>query len=232
MQIVSTPLSEELEQERKFENFTSEFATLTTVFDPVSTQDREGIVTPIEINVNVIEHHNDDSDFSSDDSVADPSFVALSDITNLRPLSPENMEWFPEREIEEKSNKRKRKGNPNNWQRVKNMRQRMMGDEYVGFKKDGTKYVQNDSKPARIMGPVCMSRRCFSGKAMYCSKLTEEVRSEIFKAYWKMSWQEKKMYVSSMVDKKPTTRKTKSSNSRRSDTKIYYLKVNDKKEFV
>lgn len=32
-----------------------------------------------------------------------------------------------------------------------------------------------------------------------------------------------------MVDKKPTSRKTKISNSRRSDTKMYYLKVNDKK---
>lgn len=35
-----------------------------------------------------------------------------------------------------------------------------------------------------------------------------------------------------MVDKKPTSRKTTNSNSRRSDTKIYYLKVNDKKERV
>lgn len=35
-----------------------------------------------------------------------------------------------------------------------------------------------------------------------------------------------------MVDLKPTTRKTKNSNSRRIDTKIYYLKVNNKKERV
>lgn len=115
---------------------------------------------------------------------------------------------------------------------MKNKRQRMLGEEYTGFKKDGNKFVQNDPKPARTMGPICMSMRCFSGKAMYCSKLTEEVRSEIFKAYWKMNWQEKKIYISSMVDQIPTTRKIKRSNSRRSGTKIYYLKVNDKKERV
>ncbi|KAJ8712479.1 hypothetical protein PYW07_005321 [Mythimna separata] len=217
------------------QNLTSEFTTLTTVLDPALTQNEDDRITyPIELNVNVIEHNNDGLDFPSDDSSADPSFVLLSDITNLKPLSPENVEWFPEREIEQtsKKNNKRRKGNPNNWERTKNKRQRMMGQEYTGFKKDGNKYVQNDPKPAKTMGPLCMSSRCFGGKAMYCSKLTEEVRSNIFKAFWNMSWQEKKMYVSSMVDLKPTTRKTKKSNSRRSDTKIYYLKVNDKKERV
>lgn len=55
----------------------------------------------------------------------------------------------------------------------------MIGKEYIGFTKEGTKFVQNDLKPARVMGPICMSTKCVSGKAMYCSKLTEEVRSEI-----------------------------------------------------
>lgn len=232
-EIVSVPLSEKLEQEPD-NHLTSEFTTLTTVLDPTSTQNKDNIETPFEMNVNIEEHNKNVLEFSSDDLVADPSFVALSDITNLEPLSSENTEWFPEREIEdtEKKTGRKRKGNRNNWKRIKNKRQRMMGEQYIGFKKDGTKFVQSDPKPARIMGPICMSKRCFSGKAMYCPKLTEEERSEIFKNYWKMSWQEKKMYVSSMVDKTPTTRKTRGSNSRRIDTKVYYLKINDKKERV
>lgn len=75
---------------------------------------------------------------------------------------------------------------------MKNKRQRMMGKEYIGFKKEGTKFVQNDSKSARIMIPICLSKKCFSGKAMYCSKLTEDARSEIFDEYWKMTWQGKK----------------------------------------
>lgn len=232
--IVSVPLSEELEQE-PVNHLTSEFTTLTTVLDPTSTQNRDyNIETPFAINDNIEEHNKNVIEFSSDDLVTDPSFVALSDITNLEPLSSENAEWFPEREIEDtvKKTGSKRKGNPNHWKRIKNKRQRMMGEQYIGFKKDGTKFVQNDPKPARIMGPICMSKRCFGGKAMYCPKLTEEERSEIFKNYWKMSWQEKKMYISSMVDKMPTTRKTRGSISRRTDTKVYYLKINDKKERV
>ncbi|CAK1584257.1 unnamed protein product, partial [Parnassius mnemosyne] len=233
-ELVSVPLSGELEQEPPNQNLTSELTTLTTILDTTSTQNRDENITSIDVNINIVEPNKNDLEFSSDDSVTDPSFVALSDITNLKPLSPANTEWFPEREIENtaKKNGRKRKGNPNNWKRIINKRQRMMGEEYIGFKKDGTKFVQNDPKPARIMGPICMSKRCFSGKAMYCPKLTEEVRSEIFKTYWKMSLHEKKMYIASMVDKTPTTRKTKNSNSRRSDTKVYYLKVNDKKERV
>lgn len=45
-----------------------------------------------------------------------------------------------------------------------------------------------------------------------------------------MSWQEKKIYVSSMVGKKPTSRKAKTSSLRRSDTKIYCLKDYDKRK--
>lgn len=249
------PRAKELEQETQCESLTSEYTTLTTIPDPVTTANDdviipnvvyedlithvevyENIITPIDANVLVMGHGNNNFDFSSDDSVADPTYVALSEITNLKPMSPYNIEWFPEREIEEISKnfiKRKRKGDPNNWQRMKNKRQRMTGQEYIGFKKEGTKYVQNESKPARTMGPICMSIRCFSGKVMYCPNLTEEVRSEIFKTFWKISWQEKKMYVSSMVDKKPVSRKTiKSFASRRSDSKVYYLKVKDKKERV
>lgn len=232
LQLDSIPSSDNILQQDQNQDITSEFITLTKALSLAPIQN-DNKITPLELNVNVIEH-NDGPDFSSDDSLADPSYVALSNITNLKPLSPENVEWFPEREIEEKlkRSKKKRKGDQKNWKRMKNKRQRMLGEEYIGFKKDGDKFVQNDPKPARVMGPICMSARCFSGKAMYCSKLTEEVRSEIFKAYWKMNWQEKKMYVSSMVDQIPTSRKTKSSNSRRSNTKIYYLKVNDKKERV
>uniref|UniRef100_A0A2H1WLH6 SFRICE_019922 n=1 Tax=Spodoptera frugiperda TaxID=7108 RepID=A0A2H1WLH6_SPOFR len=239
IQPVSTPLSEnqnlppeipmsDNENVPLSENFTSEFTTLTTILDPPDTMQSEYLSTPIDSNDVAENLMTSDVDF-----MCDHSFVNLSDITNLKPLSPDSVEWFPEREMEEnKKNRKRRKGDQNNWKRMKNKRQRMMGKEYIGFKKEGTKFVQNDPKPARVMGPLCMSTRCFGGKAMYCSKLTEEVRSEIFNNYWKMTWQEKKMYISSMVDKKPTCRRSNGSNSRRSDTKIYYLKVNDKKERV
>lgn len=45
-----------------------------------------------------------------------------------------------------------------------------------------------------------------------------------------MSWIAKKMFVSSLVDKKPTKRKTtQRADTRRGITKVYYLKLNNQK---
>ncbi|CAG9570688.1 unnamed protein product [Danaus chrysippus] len=87
LQSDSKPSSDNILQQEQNHDITSEFNTFTTLLSTVPTQ-RENKITPLELNVNVVEH-NDGLDFSSDDSVADPSYVALSDITNLKPLSPE-----------------------------------------------------------------------------------------------------------------------------------------------
>jgi hypothetical protein len=47
-----------------------------------------------------------------------------------------------------------------------------------------------------------------------------------------MTWVEKKMYVRSMIDTEHVKRKTIEGNSRRSDTKLYYLQIHGKKERV
>lgn len=87
------------------ENLTSEFTTLTTILDPPESIQNEDYSSPTPIKSNnVAENHNNNIDFTSDDNL----FVNLSDITNLKLLSPECVAWFPEREIEE--NKKKRKG--------------------------------------------------------------------------------------------------------------------------
>lgn len=157
IQPVSTPLSEnqnlppeipmsDNENVPLSENFTSEFTTLTTILDPPDTMQSEYLSTPIDSNDVAENLMTSDVDF-----MCDHSFVNLSDITNLKPLSPDSVEWFPEREMEEnKKNRKRRKGDQNNWKRMKNKRQRMMGKEYIGFKKEGTKFVQNDPKPARV----------------------------------------------------------------------------------
>lgn len=98
LQLDSIPTSENIFQQDTNQDVT-QINTLTIVLSPAPIQNNNKL-TPLELNVNVIEY-NDGLDFSSDDSVGDPSYVALSDITNLKPLSPENLEWFPEREIEE-----------------------------------------------------------------------------------------------------------------------------------
>lgn len=73
LQIVSIPLPQKLELESQIQNSTSEF-TRTPVFEPsIPTQnENDNIPRPIKLNVNVQEYRNNDLNFSSDDSVADP----------------------------------------------------------------------------------------------------------------------------------------------------------------
>ncbi|KAL4718643.1 hypothetical protein ACJJTC_000426 [Scirpophaga incertulas] len=162
-------------------DLTCEYTTLTTVIDPsfVDTSNiilakTENIIIETQPCILIDNHNNPLNDFATDSS-----FVPLSEITNVRTLLPGNIEWFPERGQDETSKnmyKRKRKGDRNNWQRVKNKRHRMLGQEYLGFKKEDNKFIQNKIKPARKMGPVCMSKRCFGSvdKVMYCPKLNED----------------------------------------------------------
>lgn len=63
-----------------------------------------------------------------------------------------------------------------------------------------------------------------------CEKFSESVRLDIFKEFWEMSWIAKKIFVSYLVDKKSTERKTAGkADTRRGITKIYYLKLNNNK---
>lgn len=144
--------------------------------------------------------------FGSDDSVADPSYVVpLSDITNVQPLDSFDVNWFPEREIEPEiasaSRTRKRKADRKHWKKNKNQENRMLGKEYTGFKKIDTKYIQNEPKPKRVLGPKCNSPLCLRSKTLYCAELAEEVRQNIFDSFWSMTWKEKKVFVLSMVEK-------------------------------
>lgn len=116
---------------------------------------------------------NESFDFGSDDSVADPSYVPLSDITNVQPLDSLDVDWFPERNIETEvagaSRTRKRKADRQNWKKIKNQKNRMLGKEYIGYKKINEKYVQNVPKPKRILGPKCNSPFCLQQNPALCA---------------------------------------------------------------
>ncbi|XP_045484411.1 uncharacterized protein LOC123689220 [Pieris rapae] len=191
----------------------------------------------------------DFSDFSSDDSVADPDFVLTIDelVGNIRSptlqspvmesslLHLEDIENFPERTIEEEhtsTRKRKAIADKDSWKRENNKRQRMMGKEYLGFRKIDGKYVQDIAKPNRKLNMMrCSSERCTSSKVFCCNIFTEEMRMKIFDEFWAMTWKEKKLYVLTLIDTQDTQRKTKGagSNSRRSGSKIYHLKAANSK---
>ncbi|XP_037298683.1 uncharacterized protein LOC115454616 [Manduca sexta] len=225
--------------------FTEEVATDFTHYDPSSSSN----IIPNVAEETVIQIHLENPStsstdvppvaqetivhFSPDDSTTDPDYVPLSDITNIEPMESNDPEWFPERNLEPEagrdSRKRKRKADSETWKRQLNKKDRMLGKAYLGFKKVGNKYHQKEPKPERSMGPKCMSAFCIRSK-IFCPNLSEDIRKDVFNRFWSMTWFEKKMYVRSMIDTEHVKRKTIEGNSRRSDTKLYYLQIDGKKE--
>lgn len=190
------------------------------------------------VNVNLDISLPDESfNFGSDDSVADPTYVPLLDITNVQPLDNLDIGWFPERAIEPEvssaSRTRKRKADRQNWMKIKNQKNRMLGKEYVGYKKnDNMKYVQDAPKPKRTLGPKCNSPFCLRSKTLFCAQISEEERQEIFQTFWSRSWKEKKLVVCSMIDVKTTQRKMTAGTSRRLHSKEYHLQIQGVKKRV
>lgn len=210
-------------------------ANQTVALESITTTTCEGAI------------EQDFSGFLSDDSVADPDFVlpidelvgiirsptVQSPVIESPLLQLEDIENFPERSIEEEqtsTRQRKKIADKDSWKREGNKRQRMMGKEYLGFRKIEGKYVQDIAKPERKLEMPCSSERCTSSKVFYCNVFTEEVRKKIFDEFWAMSWKEKKLYVLTLIDTQDTQRKTKGAgSSRRSESKIYHLKAANKK---
>ncbi|CAH2986745.1 unnamed protein product [Chilo suppressalis] len=248
---ISHPLQPTFEALTTYETTDIDIANCDTlIFDTicsttVSPDDAEETVTyPLNNSINeplaipdiAEETINIRINISPDDSIADSNFVPLSDITNVEPMLSNDLNSFPEQNLEadaaKASRKRKRKADRETWKRDLNRKDRMLGKAYTGFKKVNNKYIQNEPKPKRTMGPKCSSSFCARSKILFCSNLTEETRQQIFKRFWNMTWKEKKMYVRSMVDTQIVKRKTTGSESRRSETKLYYLQINGKKERV
>lgn len=107
-----------------------------------------------------------------------------------------------------------------NWKYVQK-RRRMMGQPYVGKRRNEPVNME-----PRVMGPRCQSTGCMKSSKHHCSTIEEADREDIFKCFWEhMTWEEKKMYVRSLVDVIPVKRRRGSENSRRSSTLNFYLKV-------
>lgn len=99
-------------------------------------------------------------------------------------MVPNEIDLFPKRfENSREGRKRTRKADPNTWKRVKNSKLRMLGQEYTGFKKTENKYTQNELKSAIILGEGCNSINCLLSKVVYCEKLTESKRRQIFEEF-------------------------------------------------
>lgn len=129
--------------------------------------------------------------------------------------------------------KRRRKSEKNEWPREKTKNRRMIGLEYLGYTRDRQgKISQNKERNARKLRPTCASVKCAKYKNRFCNTITENERKLIFTKFWEeLSWDQKKLYVSGLIEIKPTGRKYV-QDSKRGTTYDYYLRVGNEKKQV
>lgn len=111
------------------------------------------------------------------------------------------------------------------------MENRRLGKEYKGKKKVGRRMIEVTQSP-RSIGHRC-HHGCNEGQirnkgGQQCENISEEQRQTIFTDFWKMTWEQRKVYVSSQIEARPTKRKTTGGQSRKNRTYKYRLQVDNK----
>lgn len=109
-------------------------------------------------------------------------------------------------------------------------KRRLLGKIYLGYRRPKNQKLtfQDTERNARVMGPKCSSQICQRSKKRLCNEISQEEREQIFKTFWEnlTSWEQKKIYVSNLVDRKQTERKrTANETSRRSGSLFYRLNI-------
>ncbi|CAH1106162.1 unnamed protein product [Psylliodes chrysocephalus] len=119
------------------------------------------------------------------------------------------------------------------WIDFKNKKLRQEGKAYVGWSRPKNTPTKRETKrEERKIGPRYGSTLCKKSKTRKCHTISEENKQELFKKFWSdMSWDQKKVYIASLVLKSVTARSTKGAGekSRRSSSLKYTIKnVNGK----
>lgn len=134
------------------------------------------------------------------------------------------------------SRKRSKKQNKDKWKYESQKKKRMRGEDYAGFKTDAADNKRKliNIRNAKALGPTCSSKTCEASGVRHCSVFSEEARQQLFEYFWtQLNWEQKKLYVLSLVDQIPKKSATKGvQNSKRVDTYQYYLKLDGQRQQV
>ncbi|KAL4083888.1 hypothetical protein QTP88_029204 [Uroleucon formosanum] len=70
------------------------------------------------------------------------------------------------------------------WKRKITKNNRMNGESYIGYKRNGVAVEHNAIKSARVLKQSCTSKRCEKLPNRYCQEFNESRRLKIFKKFW------------------------------------------------
>lgn len=106
-------------------------------------------------------------------------------------------------------------------------RKREKGEEYFGKKKVDGKWTYNIKREKKKIQPPCNCKLSLKYPTLKCRSFSELERINIFTRFWsKMTWAEKKVYISLLMNFKDVNRPRNRINetSRRSQSLVYYMK--------
>ena len=116
------------------------------------------------------------------------------------------------------------------WFEAKNKKRRECGKSYLGRRKESGSWNYNNKKEARAMKSRCNCAQGKSTSTMKCPLITDLQRQEIFTNFWKMDWNQKKIYINTLVNTTQSYRihnRTNRTVSRRTRSLQYHLKFNN-----
>ncbi|XP_046981060.1 uncharacterized protein LOC124547424 [Schistocerca americana] len=103
---------------------------------------------------------------------------------------------------------------------------RMRGQAYIVYRRSRIGKITHDTpRGARKLGPTCTSKMCQKSVQRKCHQFSIDDRQAVFNTFWEtMSWGQRKVYVTNLVDTIPTKRPGKNTGeSRRKGPLIYHL---------
>lgn len=116
--------------------------------------------------------------------------------------------------------KRNKHLSPETWKQNEAKQKRLKGMLYKA--KSGNEIT------AKAMGPPCNSKFCQRVTTRDCQSITEEQRQWIFQKVWSMeNWEERRIYVTTLVTKVAIKQRKVAEGSRRNSSFCYQLKLQD-----
>lgn len=128
------------------------------------------------------------------------------------------------------TSKRKRKPDKNKWNREENKMKRQRGTTYKGLRKTAEgKWSADQERAGRKLKPACNCKLSGQKTKLQCRMFSESDRKAIFEKFWKnMSWQEKRVFVQTLVDVVPAKNKKKSSPGNFSSIKYSIVSLKER----
>lgn len=130
-----------------------------------------------------------------------------------------------EEEVVEKKRRKRRLVNPADWSVNRNQLNRQMGREYFGKCKEEAGWDYRVKKQAKHSKPPCT---CDVNSGFKCYMISEEERTKLFEKFWKYSWKEKRVYISTLTEKftpKRARNRLEENVTRRTYSYKYFLEL-------